>query len=967
MPAVLPWVIAVAALAVYLATLNHWLTLSSLPLAAKVTGWDRQPMVFQPALFLVTYPFRWLPASWVPLALNLATAVGAALTLALLARSVALLPQDRLEEQAGESRYGLFALPAGWVPPVLAAVAGGLQLTFWENAVAASGEMLDLLLFAYTIRCLLEYGVRREAAWLDRAALVGGIGLANSWTLAGFLPLFVVALVSIKGLRFFRRRFLARLALFGLAGLSLLLLLPLVYALSSEATMSFRAILHFSLGSYWGQFRFVLSRFFTYRPDAALLLGLLSLLPVLVMSIRWRTFASGDSATTFGLSTVTFHVSHAFLLWAGLWMAFEPPFSPGQLGRQAGFGLSFLTLAYLSALCVGYFSGYFLLRFGQSPGGGRRRPRGVRFWHGLVARHVYVLLALTTAGLVYKNLPAVRARNAPHLQRYAELAARSLPPEGGFVLSDDWIRLTVLQAFLAQQRPAKPCVLVDTQLLPWAAYQASLRRRYGRRWPDPRAAGAASNDVAHAKTEASWDDTALVNLVAGLVRSNRVFYLHPSFGYYFEHFYGEPRGLIYELKLHSPKRLERPPFTAADLDAGEAFWKDATETTLRPLLQQVAAAEHPAGFRRQLREVARFRMPAPDEARVLGIWYGSVLNFWGVALQRSGRLAEAKERFELVRELNPDNRPAELNLQCNSNLLARQTLAVVYSPSIEDQFGKYRDWNKIMRDNGPFDEPSFCYYLGLTFIQNGLLRQGGQQLDRVKALAPGDLSSRVILASLFRSWEMPDQALALAAEIRAEPRLQPLRGINEAAVVFLEADAYLDQTNLVKAASLIRSLLAAHPNDVELVNRAALSYAEHRRYADAFRLIDHQLQLTPDDVSALATKGYLCIRAGDFTNAIPPLTRALSLTNSYQVVFNRAIANLKTDQLGAAEADYQRVLAAFPNARQVYFGLGEIAFRRKDAKAAARYYHGYLSNSVPDTAEARFVAARLAALELGLQ
>src|ERR1035437_3196596 len=116
----LPWVIGAAALLVYLASLNHWVTLNSLQVAAKVTGWDWQPMLSQPVLFLLTYPCRWLPASWVPPALNLFTAVCAALTLALLARSVALLPHNRLRQQRllVNNEHALLSLPNAWVPVV---------------------------------------------------------------------------------------------------------------------------------------------------------------------------------------------------------------------------------------------------------------------------------------------------------------------------------------------------------------------------------------------------------------------------------------------------------------------------------------------------------------------------------------------------------------------------------------------------------------------------------------------------------------------------------------------------------------------------------------------------------------------------------------------------------------------------------------------------------------------------------
>ncbi|MCX6912147.1 MAG: hypothetical protein NT167_03665, partial [Verrucomicrobia bacterium] len=91
-PVFLPWLVAAGALAVYLVTLNSWVSLSSLPQVARASGWTWQPELAGPLLWLLTYPFRWLPVRMIPLALNLFTAVCAALSLALLARSVALLP-----------------------------------------------------------------------------------------------------------------------------------------------------------------------------------------------------------------------------------------------------------------------------------------------------------------------------------------------------------------------------------------------------------------------------------------------------------------------------------------------------------------------------------------------------------------------------------------------------------------------------------------------------------------------------------------------------------------------------------------------------------------------------------------------------------------------------------------------------------------------------------------------------------
>src|ERR1039458_5615977 len=338
----LPWVVGAAALAVYLATLNPWMTLSSLPQVARANGWDWQPMLSRPLLYLLTCPFGWLPERWVPVALNGFAALCACLTLAMLARSVALLPHDRVEQQRllVQNQDGLLSLPNAWVPVVLATVALGLQMTFWENAIAATGEMLDLLLFAYVIRCLLEYRIQQRQSWLGRAAFVFGAAIANNWAMAGFLPLFVVALFRFRGLSLVNfhslpirdqdgeqsaapglaaesrplfyptesgdglkvdvirvkaeSRFLLRMTLLGLAGLSLFLVLPLVQKFSPDSGLSFWQALHTAAASYKTTLQLFFGRFLWHNRDIALLLAAVSLLPVLLLSIRWS--GSGFSA-----------------------------------------------------------------------------------------------------------------------------------------------------------------------------------------------------------------------------------------------------------------------------------------------------------------------------------------------------------------------------------------------------------------------------------------------------------------------------------------------------------------------------------------------------------------------------------------------------------------------------------------------------------------------------------------------
>lgn len=988
----LPWVVGAAALAVYLATLNHWVTLSSLPLVARVNGWDWQPMLSQPLLCLLTFPFRWLPTSWVPLALNVFAAVCASLTLATLARSVALLPHDRMEQQRllVQNEHALLSLPNAWVPVVLAAIALGLQLTFWEHAIAASGEMLDLLVFAYIIRCLLEHRVDEQPSWLDQAALLFGCAMANNWGMVGFLPLFLVALLRTKRLSFFslrtiRRidrsgwervapalttdlRFFLRMALLGLAGSSLFLLLPLAQAFSPGSTLSFWQALHTVATSYWDTLHLLARVFLRSHRDVALLLAAASLLPILLLSIRWGASVGGESHAGFDLASFILHVSHAFLLLICLSAVFDPPFGSRQVARQTGLLLPFLPLYYLTALSIGYYSGFFLLLFGaaafQRTG---RRDTVRRFLCRVVPILVYVLLCLVLAGLPLLNLPAIRATNAPHLDQYARLAAGSLPPEGAVVLSDDPAHLAFLQAELAREGKAGRYVLVETRNLAFAPYRAWLSRKNPGRWPDPgiEAEPAVAGRVA-SQTNAPLDGPGLVRLMFRVAQSNRVCCLQPGVGFLLEQFYLQPHGLLHEMKSYPGDFLSDPPLPDAGLAENQAFWKSALETGVRPVLRLVSQPELPRpAFEEMLMKLGHLQTPPPAQARVLAGWYSGALNRWGVTLQRNGRWSEATPCFALALELNPDNLPALVNLQCNSNLLAHQKMTVVRTQVFPEQLGRYRSLNQVLTENGPFDEPSYCYRLGMGFAEGKMPRQAGQQFDRVKALVPSDLSVRLTLGDLFNTYARPELALGIVAEIQADPKLRPLGLTNEVEVALLEARAYLTATNRATAQGIIYALLATHPGDSALLARAVATFTDYQCYSDAIRLTDRQLQLAPDDPAALANKGILCVLTGDSSNAIPILTRSLSLTNTYLARLNRAIAYLRTGRLDAAEADYQAILQAFPTAYRASAMLGEVALQKKETNTAIRYYEHYLSKVEPDTEEARIVAARLKSLQQG--
>jgi tetratricopeptide (TPR) repeat protein len=117
-------------------------------------------------------------------------------------------------------------------------------------------------------------------------------------------------------------------------------------------------------------------------------------------------------------------------------------------------------------------------------------------------------------------------------------------------------------------------------------------------------------------------------------------------------------------------------------------------------------------------------------------------------------------------------------------------------------------------------------------------------------------------------------------------------------------------------------------------------------------------------VSALVNKGYVCMQLNTFDGAIEPLSRAFALeTNNYSALFDRAVCYLKSDKLDESRRDYETLQKTFPTAFQINYGLGEIAYRKKDTNSAIRNYELYLSNAPTNTPESKFIASRIKELK----
>jgi tetratricopeptide (TPR) repeat protein len=954
--ALLPWIVAASVAVIYLLTLNHWLSFRNLQAIARATGQTWTAQIYSPVFTLVTSPFRWLPHTWVPLAMNLFAVVCAFLVLALLARCVALLPHDRTQKQRERQQgsQALLSTPTAWIAPVLAVLVCGLQLTFWENATVVSVGMFDLVLFAYCVRCLLEFRIDKRESWLLRAAVVYAAAATDNWVLIILFPGFLAAMIWMRGLAFFQLRFLARLFLCIVAGLLVYLYLPLVH-LAIDGY--FWVPLKENLSIEYSQVVYICR----YTPrHAQFLLGLTSLLPLVVIGIRWKSSFGDTSEVGIALATWIFHLTHAALLVVCIWAAFDTGFGlRDAAGRFPILDVNrerFLPLVYLGALSVGYLSGYFLLVFKPLSRRGRR-PSGKILYSVSVAA-ICVLLIITPLGLLYKNVPAMNIANGPAIRNYASMLTEHLPDQG-VLLSDTPVSLLIAESWLARNGRDKNYIFLDTHSLKFPTYYRYLARKYPGELPT------LSTNITDSQM---LSDSDALNLLASLQAKRPVYYLQPSFGYYFEAFYPVPHGLTYELKRYTTNTaINPPPLTEDVFTENESFWK-RHDTDLRALMPWIAAPVSEADFSRRQKLLDGMHIPYEknSDAVELGGIYSRALNTWGIHAQRMGRLETAGAHFDQALQLSPDNLVARLNSDFNKKLRNGERVAADNLGTFEERFGKSSNWQQTLVADGLFDEPTGCLAAGIVFARGRLEREAAQNFERTLALAPDSVVARLWLARIYLSSREPAKALPLIDELKARSNLFADAAITPSDVFQLELAAYYTNNKMDKARELIKTVISSQPPEPTVLETAARTSVFYHDYTNALPLVKKQLESNPNDVNQLINLGFVQIQLKNFDDAIPVLSQALSLqpTNS-AALFCRADAYMEGGKLDEAQRDFEALQKLSPKAYPVYHGLAEVAFRKKDINAAVHYYELDLGLVQTNSPEAKFALDRIKSLKSG--
>ncbi len=920
----LPWALAGIFLTIYLVTLNPWVGVNSLEMLARISGRDGDSLLTAPLAYLLTLPVKGIGLARLPMITNVLAALLGAGVVGILARCVALLPHDRTREQRirGQAEPGPLRIRLAWAPPVFAAGLLGLQLTFWEQATTFTGEMLDLLVFAFNIQCLLEYRVRLNERWLWALAAALGAGIANNWAMLAFAPLFLVALIWTRSWSFFHPGFLTRTGLAGLAGLSLYLLTPLVLVAQRGDEFTF-----------WNGLRTILVTQKTYllglpygRP---LLMAIISLLPLALVGIRWIG-AKGTSLETM-LNVAAVAVLQVGWLAGNIFIAFDPAFSPRRIVHldPAGGGMPLMTLAFTGALASGYFLGYLLVLGSNQPEKSWDRP-GPLLGALIKLGHLSALAAVVgvPAGLVVKNLGVIRNANGPVLRELADALVAPLPAQPSVVLADDPVTYGLATFRLAAQESAPNHALILTPKGGQAHYRRILAGRHGSEWPELEEMASRSEFVANA----------FIFLLAHAAETNRAFYLHPSQSISLENTWPSPVGPIYRLHRYADDQITPPPADATTLNAVSSWWQDA-----RPVLARAQEAATGGS--------ANGRMAC-------NLW-SRTANAAGVQLQRAGRLPAAAEQFREAIQLNGQNLAAKINLSVNEALQKGQPI-----PADIAKAAVGRRPFEIVGQGGPVDEPLMLAKLGQGFLSSTdkLVRRAAISFRRSLELNP-DLTASVLgYAEACQIAGKYDLNLG-AIQTLKQAKLAPAEQIQ---ATYLESAALFMLKRNDEAERLIKGKLKEFPEAVSLMDLLSYYYLSLPRLDEAIPLLEQWTRVRSSDPMPFLRLTAVFMDRSQFDRALVMLETVIRLSPDNPVAkARRAECLLRLKRPTEAKRDYESLARKFPEEPSFQYGLAQVAELQKDPTLALKHLENYLRLAPTNAADYATATARVAQLKAG--
>ena len=760
--------------------------------------------------------------------------------------------------------------------------------------------------------------------------------MADNWVMFGYFPVLIAALIGLKGFSpFLNPRFLFRMALCGFAGMALCLLLPMLANFwSAGASEMWTALLeHFRI-----QKRMLsLLRLAPFR-----LLALTGLIPLLILSVRWKSHtiqAADDTPQGVFFAKTTGHFIHALFLVVALWFTLEPRLGPKDFDSSG----ILLIHRFIWAMAAGYCAGYVLL-FKQ----GKVQPRPSK----LAIAGIRLLLLAMTAALLWKNFGSIQLTNSAATREFAKALADDLPPGNAAVLGEEQRTLLLLRGELGARGRDREVMLVDTAQLISPRYHERMAKTFKSRWPM----------VIGTNNSERITPEMLTTAVTALAEKESVFYAHPSSGLFFEKFAGVPKGSVHRLVLRTGEKISTSGLTEAELSENERLWQTRWSSHIGKLTSRIEAQRNSvARWKGSSLKWLRFAERENVTATFLSGAYSKALNHWGVQLQRAGRDSEATEWFRRAIASNPVNLAARINLEFAERRARGDNSRLTVSWAREhfsETFDLYQNWWEVISRNGPVDEPTFLLQTGRFLLTTKNPHQAIAAFERCAELSPGWPMPRLFEALALIKTGAFARSLELATEL--EGRSESFRGPGLALLLQCRVGALrgLGQTN--EAWDCIERYVANHTKHVEVVSAAATLCAESGKFERELELLMELSARVKPDAGLLTRRGLAEFRLGRNKQAAETLTLALNIApEDVQARLLRAVARLGDGQADAARADYQWLLKNPASAQPALFGLGNMAWREQDTNAAIRYYEQFMSNNAAATPQASVVSERL--------
>jgi len=244
-------------------------------------------------------------------------------------------------------------------------------------------------------------------------------------------------------------------------------------------------------------------------------------------------------------------------------------------------------------------------------------------------------------------------------------------------------------------------------------------------------------------------------------------------------------------------------------------------------------------------------------------------------------------------------------------------------------------------------------------------RQAAALLTRAVQLMPELLPARIGLCSILVRAGFPDKALEAIKETREFIAGKQVTTADKLTLIEAEALAYNVKEDLSKAEKLLLETQEKFPTRPSPFAALAEIYRSRKMITNALSVLERQIQKQPEEVTALINYGAMLMNVGRFEEAIPYFDRALALKPQQPfALMNRAIAQLHVGKLDAAQQDYEQLERILPKANQaIYYGLGEIATRKKNYKNAIKYFNEYLRIAPVGSPESSTIRERIRTLK----